>query len=451
VLVDFDGGSSDAEAEIRMLNASIPLEPTELLVESGDDPFWGAAGILYAVDGHIHSIAADGTDDQVVTDDDTFDSQPAAGLGVVGFARDGDGESEIYLIRSGAATVTVTGSDETPENLRLDLYYACGGQVLPIAVGITPAQTAGTTASFQVNFDPSLSCAGGEILTALSDGFLRTVTPAGQGTPVLSDDKPPVASTYGPPLGDTYLTSAVIPFHGTAEDAEDGTLAGVSLTWYIRSSGDACCGEPVGTGASVDYDASQLAPGDYIVTLVATDSNGQTDAAESLIHVLGDDDNDGFSNLDESTTCFGTGAASDGSTPSGDADGDGIPNGSDVEPCVARSLFNATMNFDPDQLNLTSGGNPVTATITVPGRDVSQIKGSTVRIVAVGSQPITFNNIGWSVKKGVGTAKFSRSALIQFLVDHGVENASVSITVAGSSSTNPAWSFEGTDSTFAKR
>jgi hypothetical protein len=71
--------------------------------------------------------------------------------------------------------------------------------------------------------------------------------------------------------------------------------------------------------------------------------------------------------------------------------------------------------------------------------------------VAVGSEPATFNNVGWNVKKGVGTAKFSRAALVSFLADHGIENTSVSITVAGSSSTNPAWRFEGRDSTFVKR
>jgi CSLREA domain-containing protein len=450
-LVSFDDGSS-ADAEIRLLNASIPLEPTELLVEDGDDPFWGPAGILYAVDGQIHSIAPDGSADQVLTDGEAFDGEPAAGLGVIGFTRQpGESPGDIFLIRTGSATVTVTASDETPDQLRLDLYYACGGQVLPIAVGITPDQTAGTTASFQINFDPSLSCAGGEILAALTDGFLRTITPPGGGTPVSSEDKAPIASTYGPPLGDTYLTSAVIPFHGTGEDAEDGTLTGSSLSWFIRPSGDPCCGSAAGSGGSVDYDASQLAPGDYVVTLVVTDTHGQTGVAESLIHVLADNDHDGFSDVDETTTCFGAGAATDGSTPSGDADGDGIPNASDVEPCVAQSLFVGIADFDPDELNLTSAGSTVTVAIRLPQRDIRQISGATVRIVAVGSQPLTLGNIGWSVKKGVGTAKFGRQALIDFLTSHGVEDTSVSITVAGTSSTNPTWTFEATDATFVKR
>jgi hypothetical protein len=268
---------------------------------------------------------------------------------------------------------------------------------------------------------------------------------------VTSEDKPPVAATYGPPQGETYLTSAVIPFHGAGEDADDGALTGPSLAWFIHPSGDPCCGSQVGTGASVDYDASQLAPGDYIVTLVTRDSSGQTDAAESLIHVVADTDHDGFSDADETGTCLGTGAATDGSTPSGDADADGIPNGSDPEPCVARSIFNAVVNFDPDELNLTSRGNTVTVAVRVPGRDLKQVGRASVRIIAVGSQPITIGNVGWQVKNGVGTAKFSRQALVAFLGEHGIENSRVSITVAGTSATNPVWSFEGADTTFVKR
>ncbi|HET8786066.1 MAG TPA: NosD domain-containing protein, partial [Candidatus Limnocylindrales bacterium] len=445
-LVDFGDGAT----EIRLLNASLPLEPTQLLVPDGDDPYWAADGVLYTIGGDVHRIQPDASGDEAVTDDTAGDEQPAAGAGVVAFVRAPGSDAEVFVLRSGGS-VNVTASDEIPGDLRLDLYYACGGEILPIAVGITPDQTGATTASFVVNFDASLSCAGGEILAALTDGFLRTVTPPGSGEQVTSEDKPPVAATYGPPQGETYLTSAVIPFHGAGEDADDGALTGPSLAWFIRPSGDPCCGSQVGTGASVDYDASQLAPGDYIVTLVTRDSSGQTDAAESLIHVVADADHDGFSDADETGTCFGTGAATDGSTPSGDADADGIPNGSDPEPCVARSVFNAVVNFDPDALNLTSEGTGITVTVSVPGRDLKQITGSTVRIVAVGSEPATFNNVGWIVKKGVGTAKFSRAALVSFLADHGIENMRVSITVAGSSSTNPAWSFEGRDSTFVKR
>ncbi|MEO8510688.1 MAG: CSLREA domain-containing protein [Chloroflexota bacterium] len=446
-LVTIDEGGLDTE--IRLLNASLPLEPTELLVADGDDPFWSSDGVLYTAAGHVNRVQPNGSGDEVITTDEVDDEHPAAGLGVIGFVRSVE-DADVYLIRAGG-TVNVTASDEIPADLRLDIYYSCGGEILPIAVGITPDQTSATTASFKVNFDPSLSCADGEILAALTDGFLRSTTPPGSGETVESEDKPPVAATYGPPLGDTYLTSAVIPFHGAGEDAEDGTLSGSSLSWFIRPSGNPCCGTAAGSGASVDYDASQLPPGDYIVTVVASDANGQTDVAESLIHILADGDHDGFSDIDESTTCFGAGAATDGSTPSRDADADGIPNGSDPDPCVARSLFSATVNFDPDELNLTSGGTTVTMTITVPGRDLKQIQRSTVRIVAVGTHPVTFDNVAWHVKGGVGTAKFSRPALVAFLEEHGVENTRVSITVTGRSSANPTWSFEGVDSTFVKR
>jgi CSLREA domain-containing protein len=446
--VDFDDGGSDGE--IRLLNASVPLEPTELLVAEGDDPFWSLDGILYSVAGGVRRIQPDGSGDEAITEEGTGDQQPTAGLGVIGFVHAADSDEEIFLIRAGGQ-VTVSATDEAPADLRLDLYYACGGEILPIAVGITPDQTGTTTATFKVNFDASLSCAGGEILAALTDGFQRAVTPPGSGDPVESEDKPPVAATYGPPLGDTYLMSAVIPFHGTGEDAEDGTLTGASLTWFIRPASAGCCGTQAGTGTSVDYDASQLAPGDYIVTLVATDSQGHTDSAESLIHILADSDNDGFSDTDESSTCFGAGAATDGSTPSGDADGDGIPNGSDSEPCVAQPAVSAIVEFDPDQLNLKSKGQTIAATIKIPGQDLSLIDPASVRIVAIAGETVAIDAVSWTVKKGMARAKFSRPALVAFLTARGIQNERILITVAGTSTTNPPWRFEAVRSMYVKR
>ena len=192
--------------------------------------------------------------------------------------------------------------------------------------------------------------------------------------------KPPVASTYGPPLGSTYLTSDIIPFHGIGEDADDGTLGGGSLRWFIRAAAAPCCGTAAGTGGSVDFEAADLAPGDYIVTLVAVDGDGQIGVAESLIHVIADTDHDGFSDADETGTCFGAGAATNGSTPSGDADGDGLPNASDPEPCVKATLYNVTLGFNPSSFDLTSTGT-ITISIQSSQIDLRRVVASSVRIV----------------------------------------------------------------------
>ncbi|HYI23501.1 MAG TPA: hypothetical protein VEX62_12810, partial [Candidatus Limnocylindrales bacterium] len=435
--------------EIRLLDPTTPLGTTEFVVD-GFDPAWRSGSLLYGIDGEIHRIQPDGTGDETITSGSDFDYDPSGAPGVTAFVRTSDGgDDDVWLLVDGE-TVTVTATDQTPENLRLDLYYVCGGQSMPIAVALTPDVTGATTASFQTNYDPSLSCAGGTIEAALTDGFLRTTTPPGSGEPVASDPKPPVAATYGPPLGSTYLTSDVIPFHGIGEDADDGTLIGASLRWFIRLASAPCCGTLVGTGGSVDFEAGGLAPGDYIVTLLATDPDGQTDTAESLIHVIPDSDHDGFSDAAETNTCFGAGAATDGSTPSGDADSDGLPNASDPEPCVAATVYNAIVDFNPNDLNLTSSGTPITVFIQTPGRDIRQIVGSSVRIVEASGATTNIANVGWSVSGSVGTAKFARQPLITFLRSNGVTTGTVWIVVSGSSNTNPAWSFTGRDTTNTK-
>jgi len=443
-LVTFDFG--DPEREIRVLDAA--EGGTSDYVTDGDQPFWGADGILYRLNG-IRQIQPDGSDDEAITDG-SEDFSPTSGGGVIGYSGSGEGDSgdfEIYLI-SGVNSILVSATDDIPADLRLDLYYSCGGEVMPIAVGLLPNQSNDQTASFQYNFDASLSCSGGEILAALSDGFSRVTTPPGSGEPIETDPKPPIASTYGPPLGSTYLTSDVIAFHGTGEDPDDGQLTGTSLQWYINPAVGSCCGSSVGSGEQVDYDASQLAPGDYVVTLVITDSDGESDSAESLIHVLADSDNDGFSDDEESTTCFGTDAATNGSTPSGDADSDGIPNGSDPDPCVrAPAEATATADFDPDDFSLSSKGTWVTIYIRTPGRDIRQIVTSSVRIVEIAGSTVNFTNDGISYKGDRMVVKFRRSTLANYFTSHGLTSGTVQITVRGTSNTLPSWSFEASDTT----
>jgi len=136
-----------------------------------------------------------------------------------------------------------------------------------------------------------------------------------------------------------------------------------------------------------------------------------------------------------------------------DYDGDGIPNSVDPQACTPATSYTATADFNPDPLPVGSTGNTVTVDIRIPGRNVAQVIGSSVRITAIADDNVSsdprFQNIAWTVANGVGTAKFDRQKLVQYLAGRDIHNRTISITVAGRSGA-PAWTFQGTDTTFVQ-
>jgi hypothetical protein len=122
--------------------------------------------------------------------------------------------------------------------------------------------------------------------------------------------------------------------------------------------------------------------------------------------------------------------------------------------CTAEHDFSALANFDPDEFNIPATGQVATVSIRVPYKSMSQINGDSVRITEIGGMAVNITQIprGWSVKDGVGVAKFDRIALAEFLEDHGMVGQRVTIVVEGSSKAGvtPPWSFEGIDSTMVK-
>ena len=89
--------------------------------------------------------------------------------------------------------------------------------------------------------------------------------------------------------------------------------------------------------------------------------------------------------------------------------------------------------------------------VRVPGRNVAQVLASSVRITRIADEDVSannnFRNTAWTISGGVGTAKFDRQKLIQFLASRDIHNQVVTITVGGRSGA-PPWSFEGSDTVF---
>ena len=73
--------------------------------------------------------------------------------------------------------------------------------------------------------------------------------------------------------------------------------------------------------------------------------------------------------------------------------------------------------------------------VRVPGRNVAQVLASSVRITRIADQDVSTNNdflnTAWTISNGVGTAKFDRQKLIQYLGQRNIHDRVISITVGG--------------------
>ena len=352
----------------------------------------------------------------------------------------------------GQETVTVNATDDHPADMRVDLFLDCGAgkPKLPIAVGLKPESAAGTSASFSYNYDPSLACPNGTLKAVGNDGFTSTgFTLAGQAS-VDPGPNLPRASISSPLNQKVFLTYSLIPLRGSVRDP-DGELLDSQLHWTVTGPNV----NRTATGHQIDLNppaGGGWPSGSYTATLVGTNTAGKSGTATATFTVKTDADNDGMPVDVESQSCFTTGD-NDPLNAFSDYDGDGIPNSVDPQACTPATSYTATADFNPDPLPVTSTGNTVTVEIRIPGRNVAQVMGSSVRITQIADDDVSrdpqFATIAWTVMNGVGIAKFDRQKLIQYLAGRNIHNRTISITVAGGSGA-PRWTFQGIDTTFVQ-
>jgi PKD repeat protein len=93
-----------------------------------------------------------------------------------------------------------------------------------------------------------------------------------------ANNQPPVVTITAPANNLTFFQGASITFTGTGSDPEDGALTGAALAWSSDRDG------PLGTGASLIN--TTLTAGTHLITLVGTDSGGNTGTATRTVQVL---------------------------------------------------------------------------------------------------------------------------------------------------------------------
>jgi hypothetical protein len=181
------------------------------------------------------------------------------------------------------------------------------------------------------------------------------------------------------------------------------------------------------------------------VTLTVTDSDGNQTSITRAIGFLADADNDGIPAGSENQPCMGADPDHNAKNAYADPDGDGIPSVDDPDPCVPRTTpYNAIIDVNPATIPVPSKGNNITVSIRIPYRNLAQVTPSSVRMTHIAERDATITAIGWSVSGGVATATFNRQQVITFLQANNVMNHSIWIVVEGNASTG--WSFIGRDS-----
>ena len=109
----------------------------------------------------------------------------------------------------------------------------------------------------------------------VADGSSSGGDSSGGSSQAGSDDvgagQPPEASIFHPSDGEERTVGVPIPFIGEAADLEDGVLTGASLQWASDVDG------PIGQGEM--FDAALATEGPHVITLTATDADGNTTTA----------------------------------------------------------------------------------------------------------------------------------------------------------------------------
>jgi hypothetical protein len=117
----------------------------------------------------------------------------------------------------------------------------------------------------------------GLLRVTASDGFDRA-SDVSDGTFAVAGGTP-VAAITSPGPNALYSGETAIRFAGTALDDEDGELAGPRLAWTSDRDG------ALGGGSELTLPAATLSDGEHVITLDATDGDGEASAATVAIQV----------------------------------------------------------------------------------------------------------------------------------------------------------------------
>lgn len=361
-----------------------------------------------------------------------------------------EAEEELPGEPGGTHTATIKAKLSIPENGRLNLYTQCDGARRVVDVSVPPDATSSGdgTATWRQPIDTRRTCSTGGNATLqarVGDGFLTSDFSSASTAANAGD---PQSVIWQPTDNLRVLQHQDIPLSGQGWHPRYGALQGDNNAATAQKNEWFFDGVSQGLGnRDLEPPTGGWTPGTHTVKLVVTDPDGKVAEDTTTITVLADADNDGVS----PEPC---GSDTDPFDAFEDPDGDGFPSHDDPAPCVAGPEFNASIDLDPDEMNVDSSGNPITAFVRVPLRDLRQVPRTSVKITHIEGQPLAAPLVAYDWKfsgtfgsNQVGVAKFERSPAFNVLIAQYVGKT---ITV-GFSGTATNWSFTGNGFTFVKQ
>ena len=228
---------------------------------------------------------------------------------------------------SGDLFVTWDAGDNDGDGLTYAVRYSADG-------GTTWRTLIAGAVAKQLHAPLSMLPGGANALVEVevSDGF-HTATNRSDA-PFRVGTKPPLwAEIVAPVNGARLVQSAPVTFAGSSFDPEDGMLPDEALTWTSSQDG------ALGLGHSV---TTFLSAGQHVVTVTATDSDGQSASGTVTIDVLADFDGDGLADeYEQSHPGLEWWNPDDAGE---DADGDGLT--SRAEAALGTDPFNPDSDGD---------------------------------------------------------------------------------------------------------
>lgn len=381
-----------------------------------------------------HDGTASGGNGHTTSDDGTFAAEFRAepttnrieiwkgtpGAGALLYARDKDAAPQFVGVSAEGRSLTVTASDNKPDDLRLDLFLDCPSGVSPVVSALLPTAVVGTTATFVTHYDTSLACPGAKIIYRVTDGYQVAIQDEDE---VVNGGLAGTASITTPAPDEIALPGAGLVLTGAGWDAFG--MAAEKLVWtisgptYSATPGSGVGAMEVGSGEHlvVTPPGTGFSPGEHTLTLRAKNGDTVVATATRKFSFCKDTDGDGICDTAELQPCYAADAATDPTNAAQDADVDGTPNINDPEPCTSTTT--ASAKFSPTSLQHTSSGNAVTINVSAAEVDLTKVPLTAISLVQIAGHSASIPAYAWEVTDAqTATAKFDRAVISKFLHDN---------------------------------